>query len=127
MIPRFGVFLSAQHPPEMPASQIVRGRCERVRLARQLGFDDVAAGQHFLAQRYQMLKLVPLLSRIAAEAGEPLNTGSGPHGAGLTPALRTCPRACVRSTKRFAAPGHFPWLPRRIGRLDTQTRAFPHA
>jgi len=100
----------------MPASQIVPDCCERVQLARQLGFDDVAAGQHFLAQRYQMLQLVPLLSRIAAEAGEPLNTGvatrgsgphatrgSGPHGAGLTPALRTCPRACIAQPSAFAA------------------------
>ena len=70
MTPRFGIFLSAQHPPEMAASQIVRDCCEQVRLARELGFDDVAAGQHFLAQPYQMLQLVPLLSRIAAEAGE---------------------------------------------------------
>jgi alkanesulfonate monooxygenase SsuD/methylene tetrahydromethanopterin reductase-like flavin-dependent oxidoreductase (luciferase family) len=70
MDPRFGIFLSAQHPPEVAAGQIVRDCCEQVRLARELGFDDVSAGQHFLSQPYQMLQLVPLLARIAAEAGE---------------------------------------------------------
>ena len=71
MAPRFGIFLSAQHPPERsPASQIARDCCEQVRLARELGFDDVSAGQHFLSQPYQMLQLVPLLARIAADAGE---------------------------------------------------------
>jgi alkanesulfonate monooxygenase SsuD/methylene tetrahydromethanopterin reductase-like flavin-dependent oxidoreductase (luciferase family) len=70
MPPRFGLFLSAQHPPGMAASQIVRDCCEQVRLARELGLDDVSAGQHFLSQPYQMLQLVPLLARIAAEAGE---------------------------------------------------------
>jgi len=70
MAPRFGIFLSAQHPPAMAASQIARDCCEQVRLARELGFADVSAGQHFLTQPYQMLQLVPLLARIAAEAGE---------------------------------------------------------
>ena len=68
--PRFGIFLSAQHPPAMAASQIARDCCEQVRLARELGFADVSAGQHFLTQPFQMLQLVPLLARIAAEAGE---------------------------------------------------------
>jgi alkanesulfonate monooxygenase SsuD/methylene tetrahydromethanopterin reductase-like flavin-dependent oxidoreductase (luciferase family) len=69
MAPRFGIFLSAQHPPQMAASQIARDCCEQVRLARELGFDDVSAGQHFLSRPYQMLQVVPLLARIAAEAG----------------------------------------------------------
>ena len=70
MTPRFGIFLSAQHPPELAARQIVRDCCEQVRLARELGFDDVGAGRRFLTWPYQMLQLVPLLSRIAVEAGE---------------------------------------------------------
>src|SRR6478609_6486837 len=40
MAPRFGIFLSAQHPPAMTASQIARDCCEQVRLARELGFED---------------------------------------------------------------------------------------
>ena len=76
MTPRFGIFLSAQHPPAMSASQIARDCCEQVRLARELGLDDVSAGQHFLTQPYQMLQLVPLLARIAAEAGE-MRVGAG--------------------------------------------------
>ena len=54
----------------MAAAEIARDCCEQTRLARELGFDDVSAGQHFLTQPYQMLQLVPLLARIAAEAGE---------------------------------------------------------
>ena len=43
---------------------------DREAMARDLGFDDVGAGQHFLSRPYQMLQLVPLLARIAAEAGD---------------------------------------------------------
>jgi alkanesulfonate monooxygenase SsuD/methylene tetrahydromethanopterin reductase-like flavin-dependent oxidoreductase (luciferase family) len=68
--PRFGIFLSAQHPPAIAPAEIARDCCEQTRLARELGFDDVSAGQHFLTQPYQMLQLVPLLARVAAEAGE---------------------------------------------------------
>src|SRR3954471_21727668 len=49
---------------------MARDCCEQVRLARDLGFDDVSAGQHFLSRPYQMLQPVPLLARIAADAGE---------------------------------------------------------
>jgi alkanesulfonate monooxygenase SsuD/methylene tetrahydromethanopterin reductase-like flavin-dependent oxidoreductase (luciferase family) len=70
MRPRLGLFLSAQHPPEMAPAQIARDCCEQTALARDLGFDDVSAGQHFLSQPYQMLQTVPLLARVAAEAGE---------------------------------------------------------
>jgi alkanesulfonate monooxygenase SsuD/methylene tetrahydromethanopterin reductase-like flavin-dependent oxidoreductase (luciferase family) len=70
MKPRVGIFLSAQHLPAMAPAQIARDCCEQTRVARELGFDDVSAGQHFLSQPYQMLQTVPLLARIAAEAGE---------------------------------------------------------
>jgi alkanesulfonate monooxygenase SsuD/methylene tetrahydromethanopterin reductase-like flavin-dependent oxidoreductase (luciferase family) len=76
MAPRFGIFLSAQHPPAMSPSEIARDCCEQVRLARDLGLDDVSAGQHFLTQPYQMLQTVPLLARVAAEAGD-MRVGSG--------------------------------------------------
>ena len=70
MTPRFGIFLSAQHPPAMSPAGIARDCIEQVWQARRLGFDDVSAGQHFLTQPYQMLQTVPLLARVAAEAGE---------------------------------------------------------
>jgi len=73
---RFGIFLSAQHPPAMSPGAIARDCCEQVGLARELGFDDVSAGQHFLTQPYQMLQSVPLLARVAAEAGE-MRVGAG--------------------------------------------------
>ena len=38
--------------------------------ARDLGFDYLVTGQHYLIPQYQTLQPLPLLSRIAAEAGE---------------------------------------------------------
>jgi alkanesulfonate monooxygenase SsuD/methylene tetrahydromethanopterin reductase-like flavin-dependent oxidoreductase (luciferase family) len=76
MAPRFGIVLSAQHPPALSPAEIVRDCCEQVRLARELGLDDVSAGQHFLTQPYQMLQSVPLLARVAAEAGG-MRVGAG--------------------------------------------------
>lgn len=76
MAPRFGLFLSAQHPPSASPAEIVRDCCAQVALARELGFEDVSAGQHFLTQPFQMLQSVPLLARVAAEAGE-MRVGAG--------------------------------------------------
>jgi alkanesulfonate monooxygenase SsuD/methylene tetrahydromethanopterin reductase-like flavin-dependent oxidoreductase (luciferase family) len=76
MAPRFGLFLSAQHPPSASPAAIAADCCEQVALARELGFRDVAAGQHFLTQPYQMLQSVPLLARVAAEAGD-MRVGAG--------------------------------------------------
>jgi alkanesulfonate monooxygenase SsuD/methylene tetrahydromethanopterin reductase-like flavin-dependent oxidoreductase (luciferase family) len=43
---------------------------EQVHAAREAGFSAIYSGQHFLASDTQMLQTVPLLSRLAAEAGE---------------------------------------------------------
>jgi alkanesulfonate monooxygenase SsuD/methylene tetrahydromethanopterin reductase-like flavin-dependent oxidoreductase (luciferase family) len=40
-----------------------------VQRARELGFDYIFAGQHYLTSPYQMLQPVPLLARLAQEAG----------------------------------------------------------
>ena len=41
-----------------------------VRFARELGFDYIYAGQHFLTHPYQMLQPVASLARLAAETGD---------------------------------------------------------
>lgn len=64
-----GVFLSGQHPPGFPAAQAVREHIAQVELARELGLASVWAGQHFLSHPFQMFQSVPLLARVAAEAG----------------------------------------------------------
>ncbi len=67
---RFGIFLNVQQPPDVPPGQIIDEALAQTRLARDLGFDIVTAGQHFLTQPFQMVQLVPLLARVAAEAGD---------------------------------------------------------
>ena len=73
---RYGLFVSAQHPPDEDLSRALAEHLEQVRLVRDSGFDSIFAGQHFLSSPYQMLQPVPLLARVAAEAGE-LRIGAG--------------------------------------------------
>ena len=73
---RLGLFLNAQHPPEVRAAEAVRGCLEQVALARDLGFSAVMAGQHFLSEPFWMLQNVPFLGRVIGEAGE-MQVGTG--------------------------------------------------
>jgi alkanesulfonate monooxygenase SsuD/methylene tetrahydromethanopterin reductase-like flavin-dependent oxidoreductase (luciferase family) len=67
---QFGLQLNSQHP----ASDDMRRRLEeliaQVRLAREVGFHSIVAPQHYLAAPFHMLQPLPLLARLAAEAGE---------------------------------------------------------
>ena len=66
---RFGLYLSLQHPVERDVRAVVDERVELVRLVRDLGFDSVLCGQHFLVPPdVFMLQPVPILGRVAAEA-----------------------------------------------------------
>ena len=65
-----------QHPPAVSTRRMVEDAVRQTALARDLGFDIVVAGQHFLTQPYHMLQPIPLLARIAAEAGE-MRVGTG--------------------------------------------------
>ena len=65
---RFGLLLSAQHPPGVPAAGAVREHLEQVEAARNLGFTSVWVPQHFLSHPFQMFQSVPLLARVAAAA-----------------------------------------------------------
>jgi alkanesulfonate monooxygenase SsuD/methylene tetrahydromethanopterin reductase-like flavin-dependent oxidoreductase (luciferase family) len=73
---RCGLFLSAQHPAEDDPRRALGEHLEQVRLARDAGFHSVFAGQHFLSAPFQMFQPVPLLARVAAEAGE-MRVGAG--------------------------------------------------
>ena len=66
---KFGVFLMPQHPRSDDPVRRFRETAELARLARDVGFDCVAAGHHYLSPPYQSLQSVPLLSRLAAETG----------------------------------------------------------
>lgn len=73
---RFGIFVSAQHPAgDDPAVRLAE-HLEQVRFVRDAGFHSIFAGQHFLPAPFQMLQPVPLLGRLAAEAGD-MRVGAG--------------------------------------------------
>jgi alkanesulfonate monooxygenase SsuD/methylene tetrahydromethanopterin reductase-like flavin-dependent oxidoreductase (luciferase family) len=100
---RLGLFLSAQHPPEIAPGDAVRDHLEQVQVARDLGFASVFAGQHFLSHPFQMFQSVPLLARIAAEAGG-MTVGTGIL---LLPLLNPVEVAENAATLDAIVPGEF--------------------
>lgn len=66
---RFGLFLNKQYLSHEPARHRFADHLEQVRLARDLGFDTIIVGQHFLSTPFQEPQPVPLLARLAAESG----------------------------------------------------------
>ena len=73
---RFGIGLAVQHRPD--DSQVARFRehVEQVRLAREVGFDSIWASQHILSAPFTYFQPIPVLARLAAEAGE-MTLGTG--------------------------------------------------
>ena len=67
---QFGLQLNSQHPATEHMPRRVEELCEQVRLAHQVGFHAVVAPQHYLPSPFQMLQPLPLLARMAAEAGD---------------------------------------------------------
>ena len=67
---RFGIHLGQQHLPGESAFERFKEHVEQVRLLRDLGFDSIWAGQHYLAYPLQFLQTIPLLARLSAEAGD---------------------------------------------------------
>ena len=67
---KFGISLSgmAQQPAGADMRQRFDEIVEYVRAARDMGFELVYQGQHYLAHPYQQLQAMPLLARLAAEA-----------------------------------------------------------
>src|SRR5580704_17172268 len=66
---KFGAFLMPQHPRSDDPVRRFRETAELARLARDTGFDTVAAGHHYLSPPYQSLQSIPLLSRLTADTG----------------------------------------------------------
>jgi len=67
---RFGLLISKQYPAGEIAHQRFQEHLEQVRVARDLGFDTIVLGQHFLSEPFQEPQSIPLLARFAAESGE---------------------------------------------------------
>jgi alkanesulfonate monooxygenase SsuD/methylene tetrahydromethanopterin reductase-like flavin-dependent oxidoreductase (luciferase family) len=74
---RFGLSLPMQHPLGDDLRQRFAELLEMVRLARQAGFHHVSASQHYLAAPFQYMQPLPVLARVAAEAGEGMTLGTG--------------------------------------------------
>ena len=67
---RVGLFISLEHAPEDDVRVRFEDLLEFVRAARDAGFDFIHAGQHLLVPQFQYLQSLPVLARVAAEAGE---------------------------------------------------------
>jgi alkanesulfonate monooxygenase SsuD/methylene tetrahydromethanopterin reductase-like flavin-dependent oxidoreductase (luciferase family) len=65
---KFGVFVNVQQPRSDDPVMRFREACEQARLAKQAGFDALAAGHHYLSPPYQSIQSLPLLARLAGEA-----------------------------------------------------------
>jgi alkanesulfonate monooxygenase SsuD/methylene tetrahydromethanopterin reductase-like flavin-dependent oxidoreductase (luciferase family) len=66
---KFELLLNTQFPSGESASKRLEGLLDQVRTARDNGLHSVWVSQHYLASPFQMLQQVPLLGRMAAEAG----------------------------------------------------------
>ena len=66
---RFGLLLNTQFPSGESASKRLEGLLDQVRAARDNGLHSVWVSQHYLATPFQMLQQLPVLARIAGEAG----------------------------------------------------------
>jgi alkanesulfonate monooxygenase SsuD/methylene tetrahydromethanopterin reductase-like flavin-dependent oxidoreductase (luciferase family) len=69
MATSFGLMVTNQHPPHESTADRWRETVDQVRLARDLGFDLVLLGQHFLATEFQMLQPTVAAARLAGETG----------------------------------------------------------
>jgi alkanesulfonate monooxygenase SsuD/methylene tetrahydromethanopterin reductase-like flavin-dependent oxidoreductase (luciferase family) len=73
---RFGLSLPMQHPVGDDLQQRFAELLEMVRLARQARFHHVSCSQHYLAAPFQYMQPLPVLARVAAEAGD-MTLGTG--------------------------------------------------
>jgi len=66
---KFGLFVNAQQPRGDDPVQRFKECVEQVVIARDVGFDAIAAGHHYLSPPYQSLQNLPFLCRLAADSG----------------------------------------------------------
>ena len=67
---KLGFFVTNQYLPGESMPDKIQDSVEQVKAARDAGFDLICTGQHYLAAPYQMSSSLPLLARLAAEAGD---------------------------------------------------------
>ena len=66
---RCSLFVANQQLPDADRVRHAEEQLEQVRLARDIGFAAIFAGQHYLAPDFSMLQPIPFLGRASAEAG----------------------------------------------------------
>jgi alkanesulfonate monooxygenase SsuD/methylene tetrahydromethanopterin reductase-like flavin-dependent oxidoreductase (luciferase family) len=66
---KFGLWLCSQYALDDSLPDRFEDLVAQVRLAGQAGFDSIWTGQHYLMPTYQQFQPVPLLARLAGEAG----------------------------------------------------------
>lgn len=67
---RFGIFLTNQHPPGADLVKAWEEQVELARIARDLAFDSVFAGTHYLPEGMAMPQPLPFLARLIPETGD---------------------------------------------------------
>ena len=65
----FSITGMSQQPRDADMQRCLEDIITWVHRARDLGFDYISMGQHYLSAPYQMLQAVPLLARLAPETG----------------------------------------------------------
>lgn len=65
-----GLFLTNQHPPGADLVAATADQLRLVRAVRDLGWDSIWAGQHYLPDGMAMPQCAPFLARITAESGD---------------------------------------------------------
>jgi alkanesulfonate monooxygenase SsuD/methylene tetrahydromethanopterin reductase-like flavin-dependent oxidoreductase (luciferase family) len=75
MTVRFGLWLCSQYLRGDSLQARFNDLVDQVRLARDVGFDSIWTGHHYLLSTYQQLQPFPLLARLAGEA-EPMAVGT---------------------------------------------------
>ena len=73
---KFGLGLSVQHAPDDSQAGRFQEHLEQVRLASAVGFDSVWASQHYLSAPFSYFQPIPVLARVAADAGT-MSLGTG--------------------------------------------------
>jgi len=67
---KLGLLINSQYVAGESMPDKIQESVEQVKAAREAGFDLICAAQHYLAAPFQMSATLPLLGRLAAEAGD---------------------------------------------------------
>ncbi len=67
---RFSIELGNEYPADLPSLPHIAELIQQTRLAREFGLYSVLIGQHYLSHPLQHIHPLPLIARLAPEAGD---------------------------------------------------------